>query len=558
MDEPQSTSGHPCPFFFSNPALTQQPPSDAVSKPPLRRFTVSRTTSEITIDGQLTEAGWEDATVIDLPFEWFPGENVKSPVETECLLTFDEVNLYVGFRAHDPEPEKIRAHLMDRDQVDTLVQDDYVGFMLDTFNDQRRSFQFRINPLGVQAEAVNSRVSEDWEWDLIWDSAGRIDDEGYTVEVAVPINQLRFPAGKESLTFGFDAMRSWPRSVRHRMVSRYWDYDDSCIMCQFAQVSGFQGLDPGYNVEINPTLTSTRTDRREDFPDGNLESGDVDVDPGLTGRWGITPNLTFTGTVNPDFSQVEADVAQLEVNERFALFFPEKRPFFLEGVDYFETPMRAVFTRTVADPVWGTKLTGKIAEGALGVFLTQDRINNLIIPSNQFSEMESVDQDVTGAVLRYRRDIGRSSTIGVLYTGREATDYHNRVAGVDGVIQLASSDTLEFQYLYSDTLYPEEVAERQNQSPDAFGGNGFTVGYRHRTRSCDWSASYKESHSGVSGRQWLRSAGGCSRRPGRFVSDLVGGGRRLVDVSSTGAGVRTHRRPQRRIDQPELADRGRL
>ncbi len=217
------------------------------------------------------------------------------------MLTFDEVNLYVGFRAHDPEPETIRAHLMDRDQVDTLVQDDHVGFMVDTFNDQRRSFQFRINPLGVQAEAVNSSVSEDWDWDIIWYSAGRIGDEGYTVEVAVPINQLRFPAGKESLTFGFDAMRSWPRSVRHRMVSRYWDYDDSCIMCQFAQVSGFQGLDPGYNVEINPTLTSTRTDRREDFPDGNLESGDVDVDPGLTGRWGITPKPDVHRDGEPGF-----------------------------------------------------------------------------------------------------------------------------------------------------------------------------------------------------------------------------------------------------------------
>jgi hypothetical protein len=261
-------------------------------------------------------------------------------------------------------------------------------------------------------------------------------------------------------------------------------------------VSGFQGLNPGYNLEFDPTLVSSRTDRREDIPGGELESGDVEVEPGLTGRWGITSDLTFTGALNPDFSQVEADVAQLEVNERFALFFPERRPFFLEGVDFFQTPNRIVFTRTVADPLWGSKLTGKIGANALGVFVTRDRINNLVIPSNQFSSFDSVDQEVTGAVVRYRRDVGRSSSLGVLYTGREADDYHNRVAGVDGLIQLASADTLEFQYVHTDTLYPDEVAERHNQSHEPFQGNGFTLEYSHDTRRWSWAASYRDASTG--------------------------------------------------------------
>ncbi len=155
-----------------------QEAADELERSPIRRFTVSLATSEIEIDGRLDEPAWRSATRIDLPYEWFPGENVEPPVQTECLVTFDERNLYVGFRAHDPEPEKIRAHLMDRDQINTLVQDDYVGFMLDTFNDQRRAFQFRINPLGVQAEALNGAGAEDWEWDIIWASAGRITDDG--------------------------------------------------------------------------------------------------------------------------------------------------------------------------------------------------------------------------------------------------------------------------------------------------------------------------------------------------------------------------------------------
>lgn len=464
-------------------------------QPSLLSFVVTRAGSEIEIDGRLVEKSWESATVIDLPYEWFPGENVEPPVSTDCRVTYDERHLYVGFMAYDPEPERIRAHLMDRDQIETLVQDDYVGFMIDTFNDQRRAYQFRINPLGVQAEAFNTASSEDWGWDMIWDSAGLITDEGYTVEIAVPFHQLRFPESKGALTFGFAAMRSWPRNVLHRIQSFYLDYSDSCWMCQFNRIVGFQGLSSGRNLEIDPTLTSSRTDHRGQRH-GDLETGEVDVEPGLTARWGITPSLTLNGTGYPDFSQVEADVAQLEVNERFALFFPEKRPFFLEGDDFFQTLKRAVFTRTVADPAWGSKLTGKIGANALGAFVTRDRINNLVMPSNQFSILDSVEQDVTGTVLRYRRDVGRSSTFGALYTGREAADYYNRVVGIDGSVQIASADTLEFQVLRSGTKYPHELARRHDQSTEAFDGRGLIVQYYHDTRHWAWSASYEDLSPG--------------------------------------------------------------
>jgi len=469
------------------------PPSE---KPPIRRLRVSLAASEIRVDGRLDEPAWQQATLIDLPFEREPGENTPPPVRTECLITYDARNLYVGFRAFDPEPAKIRAHLMDRDQIDTLVQDDYVGFMLDTFNDQRRAFQFRINPLGVQAEALNGAGDEDWEWNIIWASAGQITDEGYFVEVSIPFSQLRFPSGDDELTFGFQGMRSWPRNLRHRLLSNYRDYADACWMCDFARVSGFRDLELGHNLEVTPTLTSSRTDSRADFPEGELEAGELDVEPGVSVRWGITPSLTLDGTVNPDFSQVEADVAQLEVNERFALLFPETRPFFLEGIDYFRTPIEAVFTRTVADPKAGGKLTGKLGSNALGLFVTQDRINNLVIPSNQFSSFDSVDADTTNAIMRYRRDVGRTSTLGALFAGREGTGYHNRVFGLDGSLQVASADTIEFQYLHSDTLYPEEVALRQGQSLEAFGGNGFRFDYSHATRHWYWEVDYEDLSPG--------------------------------------------------------------
>lgn len=332
-------------------AVPKASSKEASENIPPRIFAVVPAKSEIKIDGQLDELAWKGSTIIDLPYEWFPGENTEAPVRTECFVTYDETNLYVGFLAHDPRPEEIRAHLIDRDQIDTFIQDDYVGFMIDTFQDQRRAYQFRINPMGVQAEAFYTALEEDWGWDMIWHSAARITDNGYTVEVALPFHQLRFPRKDGGLTFGFGAMRSWPRNLRHRMQSFRLDYGNTCLICQFNQISGFEGLSSGYGLELDPTLTANRTDRRT-LQEEELEKGKIDVDPGLSVRWGITPNLTANGTINPDFSQVEADVAQLEVNERFALFFPEKRPFFLEGSDFFQTPQRAAFTRTVADPLW--------------------------------------------------------------------------------------------------------------------------------------------------------------------------------------------------------------
>ena len=173
-------------------------------------------------------------------------------------------------------------------------------------------------------------------------------------------------------TWGFEAFRSWPRNVRHRLSSQPRDRDKGCLLCQENKVTGFEGLAQGRNVELDPTATFSRTDERAAATDaGARERQRRRAMSGVTGRWSVTPNLTLNGTVNPDFSQVEADVAQLDVNQRFALFYPEKRPFFLEGIDFFTTPIQAVFTRTVADPTFGAKLTGKQGANAVGVFVTQ-------------------------------------------------------------------------------------------------------------------------------------------------------------------------------------------
>ena len=278
------------------------------------------------------------------------------------------------------------------------------------------------------------------------------------------------------------------------MSTHVRDRNRNCLICQFNKISGFQNISPGRNMEFDPTLTVQRSDAMsmEEFPGGELQTGKVKVDPGLSARWGVTPNLMLNATVNPDFSQVEADAAQLDVNTRFALRYPEKRPFFLEGGDFFLTPLEMVFTRTVADPVWGGKMTGKIGANAVGVFVTQDRINNLLFPANQGTGMASLDENVWGGVFRFRRDVGRNSTIGFLYTGRVGDEYANHVIGADGFLRLSRSKTFSWQALASRTAYPEAVAAARRQEPDPFSGYALYGSLRHDSRNLIYLLSYQD------------------------------------------------------------------
>ena len=337
------------------------------------------TDGAISIDGVMDEAAWADATAIDIDIETRPGENIPARVKTVAYILEDGQKLYVAFDARDPQPGEIRAYLRDRDSA---WNDDFVGIVLDTYNDERRAFEFFANPLGVQMDLTNDDVNkrEDESWDAIWDSAGRINESGYVVEMEIPLNQLRFPSVAGEQTWGIDLLRFYPRDQRYRFSNNKTDRSLNCYLCQFDKIQGLANAQPERDLEIVPTLTGSRTDSTDDPGITPLEEGDADAEVGVNVRWGITPDLTANLAINPDFSQVEADAAQLDVNNQFALFFPEKRPFFLEGADYFRTPMRAVFTRTVADPATGLKLTGKRDKNTFGVFAAQDDVTNLLFP----------------------------------------------------------------------------------------------------------------------------------------------------------------------------------
>jgi len=482
-------------IISGHPLLQAQEKQDEEKPPLAKNYTVSQAVSPIKIDGVLNEEAWKHAEIIDLPYEYYPGDNIPAPVKTECLITYSKSKLYIAFRCFDPEPGKIRAHLMDRDDVAGFTQDDHVSVTIDTFNDQRRGFLFAVTPLGVQADALFSEMDgqKDFTWDAIWNSAAKKTGPGYVVELAIPFTQLRFPGAAGKLTWGFSMTRSYPRAdAVHSVISHVKDRNIVCVLCQANKVTGFENIKPGRDLEFDPTLTIRRTDQRADFPLGKLESGKIKVDPGLSIRWGVNPNLTLNAAVNPDFSQVEADAAQLEVNTRFELRYPEKRPFFLEGKDFFYTPKEIVFSRTVYDPVWGVKMTGKLGKNAIGIIATQDRYTNLLFPSNQGSFDISLNQDVFGGVFRFRRDIGAASALGFLYTGRMGNSYHNHVAGLDGFFRVSETKVFKFQLLHSDTAYPDAVADQYGQEKGDLRDNVIFGSLVHASRNLYYGFLYED------------------------------------------------------------------
>lgn len=435
----------------------------------------------VQLDGVLDDAIWRSALKLPLTVETYPRENQPPEVETTAYLVENGSELLIAFDARDPDPGSIRAYLRDRD---TAFNDDFVGVVLDTFNDQRRAFEFFVNPYGVQMDLIQDDVNrnESAAWNAIWDSAGEINAGGFTVEMSIPFSQVRFPRVAGEQTWGIDVLRFRPRAQRVRMSNNALNRNLSCYLCQFGKFTGFSNAEPGTALEVVPTLTAMRTDSRAVLGSGPLERGDFETEAGLGLRWGITPDLTLDVALNPDFSQVEADFAQLEENATFALFYPETRPFFLEGEDYYTTPLQAVFTRTVADPDAGVKFTGRTGNNTIGVFATNDTVTNLLLPGPFGSRTTSLARDNDGFVGRYTRGFGRTSTVSALVTSREGDGYSNEVAGFDGRYFVNDQTTLRFQYLDSRTKYPADVVEQFGEQAE-LAGDAWRVEYRYGSRN---------------------------------------------------------------------------
>ena len=451
-------------------------------------FSVPRIETPVKIDAILDEEAWQKAVKVDANIEVRPGENIPAPVKTEALIAYDRDNLYVAIIAYDPDPTKIRANISERDNISG---DDWVLILFDTFNDQQRTYDFMCNPLGIQSDFIES-PNGGGEYDAIWDSDGRITDEGYIVEMAIPFNSLPFQNSEDDQTWGFDVVRSYPRTVRHHIGAFPRDRNNNCYMCQALKLEGFGGNKPGKNIELDPTFSALLTQERENITSGSFKEKDRSMEPGITARWGITPNMMLSATINPDFSHIEVDAVQIDINTKFPLYYSEKRPFFLEGSEIFNSRFNLVHTRTLAEPEWGIKLTGKEGKHTLGFFSARDRVTPLVFPGSEGGNNTTLSARSIGSVMRYKLDIGKSSFIGTTISDREGDDYHNRVASIDGELKFTPKDQFGFQAAVSNSGYPRDIVDGFYQPNGDFSGSAYRASYDRNTNKYSIFTRYEE------------------------------------------------------------------
>lgn len=439
-------------------------------------------TETVQIDGRLEESMWSSAQLVPLLLETNPRQNAPAPVSTTCRIARDAVHLYLGCSASDPRPAEIRAQYKDRDQIEGH---DRIVLYLDTFDDGQRAYVFEISAVGVQADAVFDQTGSltDYSWNGVWSSAGRITDGGFTIEAAIPLRSLRYPSGSDR-HWRFFVQRIWPRSQEVTLRSSPRNEGNSCVLCDTDLMSAPSADARLANVQLTPSLTTARTDRRSST--GNsLIPGSVNPDVGMDVHWGITSGVALAATINPDFSQVASDAVQLEANNQFALFVPERRDFFLQESELFTTPLQAVFTRSIADPTMGAKLTGRSGAYAGGILYARDAITSLLFPGPFGSSTTVLAQTADVLIARGSRSLGTTSRLGTLLTHRQGAGYHNSLGGVDAFLRPRAPVEIRFQLLGSNTAYPTATSVAFKEPGRAFSGIGMMIDSRYTTR--DWS-----------------------------------------------------------------------
>ena len=398
-----------------------------------------RIEAEIDVDGSLDEEVWGRAAVLTGFSQYRPADGLPADDRTEVLVWYSTDAIHFGIRAFEPHGP-VNTTLADRDNIEN---DDHIQVLLDTFNDGRRALVFGVNPLGIQADGMRvergvqntsstrgATSPVDLAPDFLYESRGRVTESGYEVEVRIPFKSLSFQPA-ETQDWGIQVIRR----VQHSGRDQTWTpalQGRASFLAQNGVLREMRGMDRGLVLDFNPVVTSSlnggRTDAGWDY-DGSTPEVGGNV------RWGLTPNLTLNGTVNPDFSQVEADAGNVDFNPQRSVFFPEKRPFFLEGSESFQTPNNLIYTRRIVNPVAAAKVTGKISGTEVGFLSAVD--------DKELSQ--SGEDNPVFNVLRIKRNVGEESTVGVVYTGRTDGSDFNRVLGADSRLILGGIYDLQTQ-----------------------------------------------------------------------------------------------------------------
>jgi hypothetical protein len=418
---------------------------------------IRRATAPIKVDGDLSDPGWQNATRYDTWYETNPGDNIEPKVRQTGWVTYDDHFFYVALKLDDPHPEQIRAPYGDHDGI-SGNSDDFAGVLIDSRNDSKTAIEFFVTPRNIQYDAFTDDSSgEDSSPDFFWDSAARITKEGWQIEIRIPFSSLRYRSG-DVQTWGVLLYRNYPRERRYQIFTNRLPRDRNCFVCSYGKVTGLEHLPSGQHLVAAPYITA-RQDGEPRSDDGALRYRTPSADEGLDVKWTPNADNVIDATLNPDFSQIESDVAAITTNERFAILYPEKRPFFLEDVGLFSTPIQAVSTRSITSPRWGVRATGKEGSNAYTLLVANDRGGGVtILPGPVFSDVAFQDFASTAVVGRVKHDLGATSFVSFLGTAREIEGgAHNRVFGPDFAWLPNDHYTITGQFLLSDSRTPNNT-----------------------------------------------------------------------------------------------------
>ena len=432
--------------------------------------TVQRLTEPPKVDGILDDQAWNIPPLPMTPDQWVSynpvrGDKMPADYRTEVRVTYDDRNIYFAFHCFDNEPDKIRTNVARRD---SSFSDDWIAMSLDSAGTGQTAFHLFSNPSGSQMDALNTSASgEQFDADLVWYSVAKTTADGYVVEVQIPLQTLRFTGGDQvrmGLVFFRKVSRigvsyAWPE-----MLPGQWVFDRPSHLI-------FNNLKPRRLVELLPSVTyGVRQDRGEA---GSWDESDSDANVGASGKLGITSGVTLDATVNPDFSQVESDAFQIQVNRRFPVFFSEKRPFFMEGMGLFniargDNMRTAVHTRRIVDPIFGAKLTGTLGQTTFGVLNSLDNHPGDVGDRGD----EFADRNKLFTIGRATYALRRSDYVGAILTQTEHAGRSNFVTGADFSIRPSSSQSLSGMFLASAT----------SESGTDTNGNTAELSYEFETR----------------------------------------------------------------------------
>ena len=478
-------------FGASSPGETNDDTKD-------RSIHVVRIIQPVELSGKLDDPSWLNSEPVELNYEVTPGDNIPAPQKTLVRALYDDKFIYFGFECFDSNPEQIRANISDRDK---MFQDDWVFVAIDTYGDYQRSYEFCINPFGIQGDLLATMNGEDASIDWIWHAAASKNKNGWTAEMAIPFSSLNFPSAEEQ-PWRINILRTIPRASRTQISWTRLDRNVPGIMTQAGFLKGLKNIKPGSSIELLPYLIGQKTGSLNDIDNPNSGFKYESIQGRIGGGIKYSPSQSFSldAVINPDFSQIETDAAQISVNTTFALQYNEMRPFFLIGRELLQTSM--YYSRSINDPSAAARINGKTGSLSYLYMSAYDRNTVFDIPGEEGSNTVGTNLKSLVNIGRLRYDIFDETYVGGTVLSRNLKGGHNYVAGLDWTYKFWSNWYFAGEGYLSQTKELSDTAILNSGrkfgttgynaafNGEKYSGNGFRLNLSHSQRSYNFGLTF--------------------------------------------------------------------